>query len=104
MNLRKSFLTLTIVGIMALMLCLAGTAIAGPGPNAGTVPTGYKTSGPSPKAFLMAGWIPNGFLNEDPNRPIGILEAYVWLDGKLYFGILDKQHPENVMTDTTMAD
>jgi hypothetical protein len=102
---RKTLFTITIAGFVALFLCLPASVFAGPGPNSSSVPQGYKTSGPSPKAFLMAGWIPYeitpvGCSAQSP----GVLEAYVWLDEKLYMGIVDDCYPEYLIEGAAVSD
>jgi hypothetical protein len=99
MKVRKKFLTLTIAGLMALLFCLPASVFAGPGPNSGTVPANYKTSGPSPKAFLMAGWKPDAAATN-----FGVLEAYVWVDDILYMAILDDNYPEYLIEEATASD
>ena len=100
MKSRKSLLTLTVTGIMVLLLCLTGTTLAGPGPNPGSGDTD-KIIGPSPKAFLLVGWIPNDDYDETSE---GTLEAYVWVNGKVYIGIIDREHPEIAMRSAIESD
>jgi hypothetical protein len=105
MRAKKTLLTLTIVGLMALFLCLPASVFAGPGPNSSSVPTGYKKSGPSPAAFLLAGWRPN--LDEfGEETGFGVLEVYIWVGAKLYIGIIQLDQPESAWTTppTTATD
>jgi hypothetical protein len=91
MKIRKTFLTLAIVGFMALFLCLPASVFAGPGPNPGGAPAEilqqYKPQGPSPEAFVMIGWRPY----VEGERPanctdsnFGVLEYFVWVDDMLF--------------------
>jgi hypothetical protein len=90
---------------MALLLCLPGSVFAGSGPNSGTGPDNillsYKPKGPSPNAFILAGWRPPA---DYPESILGILEVFVWVGGQFYSGVYDNEHSEGAMLAATESD
>jgi len=102
MSSRKSFWLISFSVCLILVFCLSGNAAAGPGPNSDSVAKSYKKTGPSPEAFLLVGWIPLGY--EIGGKQRGILEAYTWVNGKLYIGIIQFEHPEDLMKGISEND
>jgi hypothetical protein len=101
MKARKTFLTLTIAGLITLLFCLPASVFAGPGPNSGTGPDNIlenrKVSGPNPVAFLLAGWRPTDTVGQ------GILEAFLWVEGQLFKGIMAYPHGEAAMQNASAS-
>ena len=72
-----------------------------PGGGPGDILDGYKVSGPNIKAFLLAGW---RFKEEIGEQDVGFLEAFVWVDGMFYKGLMADPHPEASMLNAAESD
>ncbi|MGD8991377.1 MAG: hypothetical protein PVI00_07985, partial [Desulfobacterales bacterium] len=105
MKAQKTFFTLIIAGLMVLLLCLPVIVFAGGGPNPCTNPAAcdilvtHKVQGPSPNAFILAGWVPI-----ENNNGFGRLEVFVWVGGRFYSGVWELEHPEDTFLGATIAD
>jgi hypothetical protein len=90
---KQKLLTLIVVGFALMFFCFAGAIVAGPGPNTG-VPAGLKVMGPSLQGIIVAGWKPLGYNFPGTPYEAGRLEAFLYIENKLYRGIMATEHPE----------
>ena len=88
---KQKLLTLIVVGFALMFFCFTGKVMAGPGPQLGVEP-GYKVMGPSIKGVLIAGWAPTG--DYVPPYDLGIIDAYLIIDDKLYVAVMSENNPE----------
>jgi hypothetical protein len=88
MRLKRSVTTLVIVGIMALVICLPGAVLA-KSPNPPIPGANEKLIGPMLKGMLIVGWRPY-----TDGSGLGDAEAFLYLEGKLYVGIIAIDVPE----------
>jgi hypothetical protein len=86
MKISKTFLTLAIVGFMAVLLCFPASVFA-KGPNPPIIGANEKLIGPSLKGVIIAGWRYNGS-SDGSGRRLGNVEAFLYLEGKLYTEIM----------------
>lgn len=93
MKKRKGFVTLAVVGLMAMLLSLPGAALGGGGlPGTGTVPPGTKLIGPMLHGTVFVGWRDT---DPDDGERSGTVEAFLLVEAKLYTWIVKDYVPEN---------
>jgi hypothetical protein len=78
MKLRKGLITLTVAGLMAVLLCLPGPVAGGGNPP--IVLPGEKLTGKSKIATVIMGWRDTGTIGDN----MGIVDAFIRVDDKLY--------------------
>ncbi len=96
MKKRKGFLTLSVVGLMAMLLSLPGVVLGG-GPNSG-LEAEEKLIGPLLRGVVIVGWKDNGTGDD-----LGTAEALLLVEGKLYVQIIDMEMPSNSFLAATAA-
>ena len=76
MKLKKCLMTITIAGLMAVLLCLPGPVVAGG--NALTPGPDEKLIGPNVQITIIMGWRP------DPTNGFGIVTGFIRVNDQLY--------------------
>ena len=96
MKKKKGVLIFLVVGFMAILLCLPAIVAAGGSPNPPAVAAGYKLLGPMLKGVLIVGW-----KEAETGSTYGTVEAFLFLEGKLYADIkgIDKPKSEFLATE-----
>jgi hypothetical protein len=80
-----------IVGCMAILLCLPGIAAAGGSPNP-PIPSGLKLNKPGVQGILIIGW---KYAFTESGVDIGVAEAFLKVEDKIYAEIRVEESPEN---------
>lgn len=101
MKTKRNLVMFFISGFVALLLCLPGPVIGGPGPG---VPSGYKVVGPNLHATIIIGWRPPAAEGEEN----GVIEAFIRIYDKLYMVLEGGGGPqffrENFLTPQCIVD
>jgi len=83
MKLKGFKLGLITAGLFSILFCLTASQVMAGGTNPPGLELDEKAVGPSIKGFLFVGWV-----DKDSTMDGGTVEAYLWVEGKLYAAFL----------------
>lgn len=100
MEQKKRLLMGLLMITLGIFLVTSAAEVMAGGPNPG-VPAGWKATGPGLKGVLIVGW---KYEYAEENSDYGCIETFLFVDEKVYAGVLKVDVPESVFLAAQAVD